>query len=186
MLFCVIGRFSRRCFQDFYHSSVDFLLPLTQLINYFGCRTSFCCLTLRKLEFLNSLNGPFRLSTKLRPPRTWARHVYEHSQWHSARFCRACQIYAHAWPSLSDHNHCCDWSNGWTCTVWLTGRIGPLSWRYLLSMWCPLQSSNTNFRSVPHQRKGKLLYPFKREVQGLYYKLLLHCTPSSSTFSKCP
>lgn len=128
MLFCVIGRFSRRCFQECFHSSVDFLLPLTQLlINYFGCRTSFCCLTLRKLEFLNSLNGPFRLSTKLRPPRTWARHVYEHSQWHSARFCRACQIYAHAWPSLSDHNHCCDWSNGWTRTVWLTGRIGPLS-----------------------------------------------------------
>ena len=73
-----------------------------------------------------SRNGLFRLSTKLRPPRTWARHMYEHSQCHSARFCCACQIYAHAWPSLSDHNHCCDWSNGWTRTVWLIGRIGPL------------------------------------------------------------
>ena len=72
----------------------------------------------------------------------------ERSKWHSARFCRACQIYAHAWPSLSDHNRCCDWSNGWTRTVWMTGRIGPLLREHGSHVLCCTGANFTKIRLI--------------------------------------
>ena len=56
------------------------------------------------------IREPFRLSTKLRPPRTWARHVRTNTSNGILHDSAARAIYAHAWPSLSDPIHCCDWS----------------------------------------------------------------------------